>query len=112
MINLNVGDDMDLWKLKAIFNDKNRFLTLNEIYEEFSERYDISQYSDYKAAIRTEIYRNCIDRDLNTANKNTFVSFALKVENQFATFFELFVRNAEVWQFFTVPCNFPYLLFV
>ena len=69
---------MELWKLKAIFNDKNRFLTLNEIYEEFSEKYDISQYSDYKAAIRSEIYRNCIDRDLNISNKNTFVSFDLK----------------------------------
>jgi len=78
LINLKAGDDMDLWKLKAIFNDKNRFLTLNEIYEEFSERYDVSQYSDFKAAIRTEIYRNCIDRELNTTNKNTFVSFDLK----------------------------------
>ena len=69
---------MELWKLIAVFNDKNRFLSLNEIYEEFTERYDISQYSDYKAAVRSEIYRNCIDRDLNRTNKNTFISFALK----------------------------------
>ena len=69
---------MDLLKIIEIFNNENRFLTLNEIYEEYSRRYDVSQYSDYKSAIRTEIYRNCVDRDLNTSNKTIFVSTDIK----------------------------------
>lgn len=69
---------MELWKLKSIFYRYNRFITLNELYEEFSRIYDISQYVDYRAAIRTELYRNCIDRELNLKSNKVFVSLKFK----------------------------------
>ena len=71
---------MELWKLKSIFNRKNRFLTLNEIYEEFSLSFDVLGYEDFKAAIRTEIYRNCVYRNLNIKGNKLFVSLKAKGE--------------------------------
>lgn len=65
---------MELCKLEKIFNDCQKFLTLKEIYKEFSDRYDVSVYADYKSAIRTAINRNCIDRDLNTKGRDVFIS--------------------------------------
>lgn len=65
---------MDILKIVRILYDKDRFMTLNEIYEEFRNRYNVSGFSDYKAAIRSSIYRNCINRDINTKNSKMFVS--------------------------------------
>lgn len=71
---------MELWKIESIFNKFNRFISLNELYDEFFNRYDVSKYVDFRAAIRTEIYRNCVDRDLNTNGKKVFVSLKMKGE--------------------------------
>ena len=65
---------MEVWKLETIFNEKKRFLTLSEIYNEVATRYDISMYSDFKAVVRRTLYSNCLDRDLNLFKKDTFVS--------------------------------------
>ena len=65
---------METWKLISIFDEKGYFMSLNEIYDEFSSRYSVENYKDFRAAIRTEIYRNCVERDLNISNKNIFVS--------------------------------------
>lgn len=65
---------MEIWKIKVIFREKNEFITLNELYDEFSERYDVSQYVDYKAAIRCEVNRNCIDRNRNKKHNSIFIS--------------------------------------
>lgn len=46
--------------------------TLSEIYEKFN--YLNGNFTDYKAVIRTTIYRNCIDRDLNIKKTNLFFS--------------------------------------
>ena len=87
---------MEIWKLISIFNDKNRFLTLNEIYAEYAARYDTWNYTDYKAAIRTAIYRNCVDRDLNVLNKNIFISFDAKgVKGQKYGLYEWVFDNKE-----------------
>ena len=71
---------MDVLKLKSIFYERNKFLTLNDIYNEFKSKYDISQYSDYKAAIRTGLYRNCIGRDLNKTDSKVFIACEKKGE--------------------------------
>jgi hypothetical protein len=76
-INLGV-QYMEIWKLINIFNERREFLTLNEIYDEYANRFDVDNFVDYKAAIRTELYRNCIDRTLNTKYNNIFISIFQK----------------------------------
>jgi len=69
---------LDICKLISIFNEKNRFLTLSEIYEEYINRYSAEGYKYIDAAIRVLINRNCCDRDLNLNNRRTFISLNKK----------------------------------
>ena len=70
----NVADN--IYNLKK---GSNSFLSLNEIYTLYKEKYDVSKYTDFESAIRRGIYGRWKDRDLLSNNRNIlFVSLQPK----------------------------------
>lgn len=63
----------------SIFTEEDRFLSLQEVYLIYKEKYNISEFKDYKAVIRRHIYSQCLDRDIRSNNKEPlFYSLAPK----------------------------------
>lgn len=63
----------------SIFVEEDRFLFLSEVYAIYKEKYDTSNYKDYRAVIRRYIYSQCLDRDLRNSSKEPlFYSLAPK----------------------------------
>lgn len=88
---------MDIFKIIGIFKEKDKFLSLSEIYEEYKARYSVEGYVDYRAALRNEINRNCADRALNLNDKRIFVSLNEKgKKGQLIGLYEwMYSRNFE-----------------
>ncbi len=61
--------------IKDIMLEKGDFLSLSEIYDLVIEKINgYNDYTDVNAAIRTALYRRCIDRDLRNDKDILFFS--------------------------------------